>query len=143
MNATATMPVGGVSTIYCPRCGKAMRIAPQHADVPVACPHCSGVVAPRRILPDGPPPLPAYVRPAAADSTVYSDRNRWVAGALGIFLGVFGVHRFYLGHVGLGVTQLVLGIFSLGIISAVWGFIDGILCFCGAIDDADGLPLSG
>jgi TM2 domain-containing membrane protein YozV len=90
-----------------------------------------------------PPPVPAYAQRGVTRPVVYSDRNRWVAGALGILLGVFGVHRFYLGYVGIGVTQLLLGILSFGIISSIWGWIDGILCFCGSIDDADGLPLRG
>jgi TM2 domain-containing membrane protein YozV len=73
----------------------------------------------------------------------YSWRNRWIAGALGILLGGFGVHRFYLGHIGIGILQIVATIVTFGIVGPIWGFIEGILCFCGAIRDVDGLPLSG
>lgn len=85
-------------------------------------------------------PQPMY---ASRPETMYSRRNRWVAGALGILLGAMGVHRFYLGFTGIGIVQLMLGVFTLGTVSGVWGFIEGILCFCGAMTDVDGRPLSG
>jgi TM2 domain-containing membrane protein YozV len=69
-----------------------------------------------------------------------------VAGALGILLGPFGVHRFYLGFTGIGVLQAVLTIGSVFILTpvvAIWAFIEGVLCFCGAMHDIDGLPLRG
>jgi TM2 domain-containing membrane protein YozV len=73
----------------------------------------------------------------------YSWRNRWVAGALGILLGGLGVHRFYLGFTGVGIIMVILCVCTAGIVSGVWGFIEGILCFCGAMRDVDGRPLSG
>ena len=72
------------------------------------------------------------------------------AGLLGIFLGTFGIHRFYLGYTTIAVIQLVLsvvlGIFTCGVSTAavsIWGFIEGILIICGIIitTDADGNPL--
>ena len=159
MNPNA--PDAGPTTIFCPQCGQAMRIAPEHLQTTVACPHCRHTLEPWRFVetimpgaaPPGPPvvpPVPPVVPPAHAYGLhgpgTYSWRNRWVAGALGIVLGVFGVHRFYLGFTGLGVVQLVLTVGSLFMLSpvvAIWTFIEGILCFCGAIDDADGLPLRG
>ena len=70
----------------------------------------------------------------------YSWRNRWIAGALGVLLGTFGVHRFYLGYTGIGILQAVLALPTFGV-SGIWGFIEGILCFCGAMRDVNGLPL--
>ena len=160
----------GVTTIHCPSCGQAMRVAPEHMGVQVACPRCRQAIDPWRYIPtmaagqappthpSAPPPSPTPPYPGAppylgvpgpgygygADPWAgYSWRNRWVAGALGILLGVFGVHRFYLGFNGIGVVQLILGILSMGIISSIWGFIEGILCFVGAMHDVDGLPLRG
>ena len=69
-----------------------------------------------------------------------------MAGALAILLGMFGVHRFYLGFKGIGTIQLLLTVGSLGflaLIVGIWAFIEGILCFVGAMRDADGLPLRG
>ena len=40
-------------------------------------------------------------------------KSKLVAGLLGIFLGSFGVHNFYLGYTGKAVTQLVLTIVGI------------------------------
>lgn len=77
-------------------------------------------------------------------------KSKIVAGILGIFLGVFGIHRFYLGYTGIGLTQLLLstigGIVTCGVLSAVvsiWGFIEGVLILCdkSITTDADGNEL--
>ena len=72
-------------------------------------------------------------------------KSKIAAGLLGIFLGYFGVHNFYLGYTGKGVAQLLitlLSCFFLSPISAIWGTIEGILILVGSIDkDGNGLPL--
>lgn len=62
-----------------------------------------------------------------------SNRSRLVAGLLGIFVGGFGVHNFYLGRIAIGLLQIVLTLLTFGIAS-VWGFIEGILILCGRRD---------
>ena len=73
-------------------------------------------------------------------------KSRIVAGILGIVIGYFGVHNFYLGYTGKAVAQLLitlLSCFILSPISAIWGLIEGILILVGNIDeDADGRKLS-
>lgn len=65
-------------------------------------------------------------------------KSKIVAGLLGIFLGGWGIHNFYLGYTNKGVTQIILTVVTCGI-AALWGFIEGILILCGNIDkDADG-----
>lgn len=74
-----------------------------------------------------------------------SSKSKVVAGILGVLLGSFGVHNFYLGYNGKAVTQLlitVLSCFILSGISGLWGFIEGILILTGNIDtDANGCKL--
>ena len=52
------------------------------------------------------------------------------------FLGIFGVHRFYTGHTGIGVVQLL----TLGG-CGIWAFIDFILIIIGSFRDSHGRPL--
>ncbi len=51
-------------------------------------------------------------------------KNKITAAILAIFLGSFGVHRFYLGQAGLGILHLI---FCWTFISGIIGFIDGIV----------------
>ncbi len=78
-------------------------------------------------------------------STLTADPNaksNMAAGLLGIFLGGFGVHRFYLGYTGIGVAQIFVTLFTCGA-GALWGFIEGILILTGStiVADASGKPL--
>jgi TM2 domain-containing membrane protein YozV len=70
-------------------------------------------------------------------------KSKLAAGLLGIFLGGFGVHRFYLGYTTIGIVQIVVTIFTCGI-GSLWGFIEGILYLVGSngyTTDATGRPL--
>lgn len=74
---------------------------------------------------------------------VSEQKSKVVAGILGILLGSFGVHNFYLGYVEKGIIQVVLTVFCLGWVSSVWGLVEGILILCGSTitTDAKGVPL--
>jgi TM2 domain-containing membrane protein YozV len=62
---------------------------------------------------------------AAKPAPARSDRNKIVAALLAFFLGIFGVHRFYLGRIGSGVVMLVLTCTFVGVaITGIWAFID-------------------
>lgn len=70
-----------------------------------------------------------------------SDKSKVAAGLLGIFLGAYGVHRFYLGDVSTGFLQILVTIVTCGI-GGIWGFIEGIMILTGSIDrDALGRKL--
>ncbi len=107
----------GVS--YCPNCGQ--------ATMPGAatCTHCGVLLA--QPIPQG------------------EQKSKMAAGLLGIFLGYFGVHNFYLGYTGKAVAQLLITVLSCGILSFaswIWGLIEGIMILTGSMDkDARGIPL--
>ncbi len=73
-------------------------------------------------------------------------KSKLAAGLLGIFLGYFGIHNFYLGFTGKGVAQLLITLLSCGtlsFVSGIWGLIEGILYLTGHYStDANGIPLS-
>lgn len=72
-------------------------------------------------------------------------KSKVSAGLLGIFLGTFGVHNFYLGYTSKAVVQLLLTVLSCGAlcwIPMIWGLIEGIMLLTGSINqDGKGLPL--
>lgn len=72
-------------------------------------------------------------------------KSKIAAGLLALFLGVFGVHNFYLGYTGKAVAQLLitlLSCFILSPVSAIWGLVEGIQILTGNIrTDASGRPL--
>lgn len=65
-----------------------------------------------------------------------SPKSRLAAALLAWFLGVIGVHRFYVGKVGTGILMIVtLG--GLGI----WALIDFIVILVGSFKDKEGRVL--
>ena len=76
------------------------------------------------------------------------NKSKMAAGLLGIFLGCFGVHNFYLGYTGKAIGQLLLTLIGwiacgIGPIAAwIWGLIEGIMILSGSIStDAEGNDL--
>ncbi len=63
-------------------------------------------------------------------------KSKTTAMLLCWLLGVFGAHRFYLGHTGLGIAQL-LTCGGMGI----WTFIDLIMIVTGKMTDSNGNAL--
>jgi TM2 domain-containing membrane protein YozV len=63
----------------------------------------------------------------AAPRAAANDRNKLVAALLAFFIGVLGVHRFYLGRTGSGILMLVMSITVVGmLVTLPWSIIDMI-----------------
>jgi TM2 domain-containing membrane protein YozV len=106
-----------------------------------------GYVAPQAGYAQGGYPAPqgqAYAYPGQpqydAQGRPLSDKSKVVAGLLGILLGGFGAGRFYTGHTGLAVGQLLVTIFTCGL-GHFWGLIDGIMILVNGGTDAQGRQL--
>jgi TM2 domain-containing membrane protein YozV len=102
--------------------------------------------------PNYPPPYPApggYADPSAPygrhpmTGEPLSDKSKLAAGLLqliGLF-GVLGIGRIYLGHTGLGIAQLIIGLLTFGAVAVIWGIIDAILILTDKVRDPQGRPL--
>ena len=87
-----------------------------------------------------PPVQPIMSMPAYRPNTYvveYSDKNRLAAGILQILLP-FGIGRFYTGHTGIAVAQLLTSVLFIGV---VWSIIDGIIFLVSGGTDAQGRRL--
>ena len=55
---------------------------------------------------------------------VSGKRNKWIAIILAFFFGAFGIHKFYLGQIGMGIIYLL---FCWTGITAIIGIIEAVL----------------
>ena len=62
-----------------------------------------------------------------------SDKDFWATLLLCLFVGVLGIHRFYVGKIGTGLLQL----FTLGGLG-IWMLVDLILLVSGEFRDKEG-----
>jgi len=79
--------------------------------------------------------------PFAHDAPGPEESRRLILPAflLAFFIGVFGVHRFYVGKTGSGIAMLLITLTMVGVvITGIWATIDWILLVCGAFTDAEG-----
>lgn len=65
-----------------------------------------------------------FVQQGYGQPVYVQTKSKVAAGLLGIFLGGFGIHKFYLGKIGMGILYLV---FCWTYIPALIGFIEGII----------------
>ena len=72
---------------------------------------------------------------------VSGEKSKVVTGVLGIVLGAFGAHRFYLGDMTGGIIRLALSLcFGLG---AVIGLIEGIIYITKSDEDFKKIYVEG
>ncbi len=113
---------------YCPNCG---------AEVPEGAQFCEKCGA-SMVVQQQPQQQTQYQQPVQGG---VEQKSKLVAGLLQLFLGSFGVGRFYLGYTGLAIGQIAATWLTCGL-GALWPFIDGIMILCGSVKtDAKGVPL--
>lgn len=76
-------------------------------------------------------------------AVVPSEKSRLATLLICFFIGVFGIHRMYIGKVGTGVVMLLLTLTGLGLwITAIWAFCDFIMIAAGQQKDGKGRIIS-
>jgi TM2 domain-containing membrane protein YozV len=101
-----------------------------------------------------PPPYPQYPTPGPyydpaapfgrhpVTGQPFSDKSKTIAGLLQLLslVGVGGIGRFYIGDIGMGVAQLLVGWLTCGI-GLIWSIVDAILILTDKVPDPQGRPL--
>ena len=139
---------------YCTKCGAPLAALTPEPAAPAVPPAAPTPLSPVAQQPGYQPPPGGYVPQPVYPPPPYDPmaKSKLAAGLLGIFLGCFGVHRFYLGFQNIAIAQLAVGViglvlfpFTCGLIylgACVWGLVDGIMILTGSIStDAQGRPL--
>tara|TARA_B100000963_G_scaffold116333_1_gene101340 strand:- start:1064 stop:1477 length:414 start_codon:yes stop_codon:yes gene_type:complete len=105
--------------IFCSSCGNSI------ASDAAFCPKCG---SPNKANPQAQAVNQQVAQPQMTHSDGRVDgkviKSRAAAGILGIFLGAFGIHKFYCGSIGLGIVYLL---FFWTFIPGIVGFIEGII----------------
>lgn len=135
----------GIGNKFCPSCANATD------EKAVMCVHCGVYFTPPQNFarPQNFGPQQNYAQPQSFAPPGIEQRSKLVAALLAFFLGIFGVHNFYLGYTNRAVTQLLLTLvasaFTCGISAIavqVWAIVEGVQLLTGTINtDANGYPL--
>lgn len=72
----------------------------------------------------------------------YKSEKKLIAGILGIIVGGFGIHKFYLGYTKEGIIQIILTFITFGFGSLI-GFIEGILYLFKSDEEFDNTYVKG
>ncbi len=138
--------------MYCKNCGNevdpgaaiCVKCGYKKGDGNRFCQHCGKELTPGAnvCLECGYAQTPPKTTPPA------DQKSKIAAGLLGIFLGVWGVHNFYLGYTKKAIIQVLLGTVGTVLcgvgpaISSIWGLVEGIQILIDKIQtDANGTPL--
>lgn len=105
----------------CKFCGEKMPV--QNSGQQVYQSQPAGQPAPQVIIQQA-APQPVYV---SGINPAWPVKSKVAAGILGILLGGLGIHKFYMGKIGMGILYLC---FCWTFIPALVGFVEGIVYLC-------------
>jgi TM2 domain-containing membrane protein YozV len=109
--------------MFCSNCGKEI------SDKAVMCVGCGVMVEGKTFQ------QPTIIK----NKIAYASEKDWITILLlSIFLGGFGVHRYYAGKIGTGILMFMLSCFFVGF---VWVIIDIIIIASGKFKDSYGRPI--
>ena len=116
--------------MFCSKCGKEI------LDEAVVCIHCGCAVPKESNIENTLEDAAQSAKSAISDLKLSGEKSGLVALVLCFFFGFFGVHRFYSGHIGIGVAQLLTfgGCY-------IWTLVDFIMIIAGEYKDSDGNPM--
>ena len=57
----------------------------------------------------------------------FQNNKKVACGISALVVAPFGVHKFYLGYTGTGILWLLLSICSCGVLTSIFGLIEGII----------------
>lgn len=60
-------------------------------------------------------------------SPQFQNNKKVACGIFALLLGPLGVHKFYLGYTGTAIIWLILSICSCGLLTSLFGLIEGII----------------
>lgn len=125
--------------MYCKHCGKEIE------DSAKFCQHCGGNLGAdakqepaAQAAPEAPqqPVINVVNQNTNVNNVGIPFKKKWTAFWLCLFLGEFGIHRFYTGKVFTGIIWML----TLGLCGVGW-LLDLIVILCGGFKDKYGFPL--
>lgn len=109
--------------VVCPKCGKQVgEISNNDKNIIINNNNTSSASASANIL----------------GGNIISPKSRLITLLLCLFLGILGIHRFYVGKIGTGILMILLMFTGIG---EIWLFIDFLLIVFGAFTDKNGFKI--
>lgn len=137
--------------MYCRNCGAAiddkavvcMHCGCRPLDGNKYCPNCGAMTTEKQIICLNCKCQLENLETGAQKEVQESKCNMYIAAILAFFLGVIGIHDFYLGYTKSGIVKIILTITGIGAVaSEIWAIVDFVNILIGNKTDSNGNPLT-